>query len=1120
MILERAQNAREESPGQVGDWRHAPLFGSVPALHGSQLPPRAPRNGEWGTIQNPSNISSPSMHPPFQWGQPRGVVRPQSLYLPGQSPPVPLNQSQPVSQSPQIHQRRPRSGCSSLQKMQGIQQWLDRATVANQKAKEIFSLVSKVCSPTDCSASDVQRLISISFEQLVRNLDYIAATKALKAAAIQERLWSTEPNGQGFRMAGKEAKGYIDKNSIDPTRLIYSVTEDGLNESRPAHTVAEESVIEQQQASSFRQAAKDAAIMADIPLYTVLDNFLQQAERQYAIEGEKALSSGRPPPAVVPQSIHAQDAGLEISPEIPSGGPSSRAQGHYNAHEGTNPPSYAQGNGCDLPPILVKEGFLVSTGTFDRRSHNTWNDLSPRFDGGITNLPWSGHEEIMVSGPAIAVMAGGVLDDFNLPGDGTLIKDSRPAKSRSSTKDGDGRGVAGGTTGDSRNPAPEGAAEKSPSSIPSCFCGITCERKDVAGCMAYFGCKHSKCPAQIPIEEITMPNSNNDDSGTLIKVSPEANGNPSKKKRRGASSLPAMHGGDTVTAKKKGCAEHGTKANIKLNPRVNSKGKNRTKASPKRKRKGDNDVASSPDGPRRNPVRKSARKVSDAKANKSKLDDAASPRVTSTDMTNFSSPKAKRPPGRPARLGRPPAAAVGSPTKAFTEDMEQSIERMIEEELALLPAGMRCRKSDPYGLGRICLQSLRPGIDGSGPSSHVGRCRFKPRNARKLPRGVSEGPKAFGGSNTGLPPKTSPGVRPLGKATHDVPLARPDASNAGQVDDLGHSRGGAAPSDDAASEDDPTELVDTRAASALQNELGIQMDAPNFPGASRAPPHSHITSVPAIDTEQTEETGKDPQSEVNMGGREEAARAEEAEGAERAEGYVSTARSDSGNRLSESIKLGKPHWDGQGVLHREFVALSVKKIAVSYGCSSVLPHSVWVEQKKEFVSQCEALQANPMLHAAIIGETDFVGGCSVDPQDPKDASPPAYEEEATGLFASEHMKAGSPVAELIGETVSVAEAKRREGEYASLIASGGLTLANIVGDNRGHLEQPRGLMFNLNDSWVLDATRAGSSARFARRTKDGNCRLAVVNEPAGATHVYLQAISDLSKDEEITIQSV
>jgi hypothetical protein len=180
------------------------------------------------------------------------------------------------------------------------------------------------------------------------------------------------------------------------------------------------------------------------------------------------------------------------------------------------------------------------------------------------------------------------------------------------------------------------------------------------------------------------------------------------------------------------------------------------------------------------------------------------------------------------------------------------------------------------------------------------------------------------------------------------------------------------------------------------------------------------------------------------------------EGPATADDHVATQRCDSGKRVSESVKLGKPHWDGQGLLHREFAALSAKKIAASSKCSSAFPLMGWNEQKREFASQSEALRTHPMLHAAIVGDTDF-GSCDVGPEDPDDAKLPAYKEEATGLFARQHMTAGSSVAELIGETISAAEAKRREGEYASLIASGGLALTNIVGDNRGHLDQARGV---------------------------------------------------------------
>ena len=599
--------------------------------------------GERGSVQFLPNLNGPSMHSPFQWGQPWG------LNLPGQSPPVlPLNQSPQVNQPPQIDQRRPSPGFSSLQNKHSIQQWLDRATMAHEKAKSVFSIVSKACQSTDCSASDVQRLIYVSFEQLVRNLDYLAAAKALKATTIQERQWSTEPNGQGFRMAGKEAEGYIDKNNIDPIRLIHSVADDGLLESRPVHAVAEENVVEQQRASWFRQTAKQAASMADIPLYTEQDSLLEQGECQYAVDREKAVSSGPLRTAVIPQSNPVQED-KEFPTTIPPGGPPLHVQGHHNTQTGTNPPSYAQGNG-DLHPILVKEGFLVSTGTFDRRSHNTWNDLSARYDGAITNLPWSGQDDILGSAPTMAVVAEDVMDDFNLPGDGTLIKDPRPAKSISSTKDGDGPGAAGATAGDSQNPASKESAGKTLSCIPSCFCGDTCERKHSAGCMAYFGCKHSKCGAHIPIVDVAMPNSTNDDSGTLAVQD---------------SLLTAIPGGAGAIAAEKGSADDSAKA------------KSKAKTSPKRKRNNDHEIDSLPDGPP-SPVRRLVCTGGGANANTPAPVDDLGPRLANTNMVFALSPKPKR----------PPAAGAGrSPIDGLTgdEDGAQSIEQMFEKELASLP---------------------------------------------------------------------------------------------------------------------------------------------------------------------------------------------------------------------------------------------------------------------------------------------------------------------------------------------------------------------------------------------------------------------------------------------------
>ena len=85
-----------------------------------------------------------------------------------------------------------------------------------------------------------------------------------------------------------------------------------------------------------------------------------------------------------------------------------------------------------------------------------------------------------------------------------------------------------------------------------------------------------------------------------------------------------------------------------------------------------------------------------------------------------------------------------------------------------------------------------------------------------------------------------------------------------------------------------------------------------------------------------------------------------------------------------------------------------------------------------------------------------------------------------------------------------------------------LALAHIRNRLQVDVHSSRGVFGHRQSAVaVLDPPgKAGRGARFARRTKDGNCRLATVKDPAGAMHVYLQAISDLSHAEEITIQSV
>ena len=254
------------------------------------------------------------------------------------------------------------------------------------------------------------------------------------------------------------------------------------------------------------------------------------------------------------------------------------------------------------------------------------------------------------------------------------------------------------------------------------------------------------------------------------------------------------------------------------------------------------------------------------------------------------------------------------------------------------------------------------------------------------------------------------------------------------------------------------------------------------------------------------------------------------------------ARAASKKRLDKAVASGKRHADGRELMRREFAELSASSIHSAYGCSALMPHVVWHQQKQAFESQCEVLQAHPLLHTETVGKTNIstVAGTRTLVVDGKplphktwseiaakegaDGNAPACREQVSGLFAATAFSAGHVVAELLGEFVSAAEAECRKREYKAMIEAGsgvddaGLRLVNAIGEDRGRLARPGDMMFALNKDWAIDTTRAGSSARFARRAKDGNCRLEAVRDPSGAVHLFLQAVTQLESGDEITIR--
>jgi len=1243
-----------DASGEPGLVRGGSLFrfmGQGPPNHPRAMNPPPPA---WN-----AHPHAHASHVQTQQGQPRSQARVSAGLSAG---PFAGLYSPPAVQS--VHHATPQRKASltgafqSPVTLQGTQEWCERSAVASEKGKAIFGAVNRVFQSSDWGLSDVQSLLSIHLEQPVRSLDRLAAHQALKAAAVQERQWSTEPNGQGFRMTGREAKGYIDRNNIDPTRLLFSASDEGIPESRSAQSIAEESSSELQKAALLRQAAKEAASLVGIPLYTDLDNFVEQAEQQYAggslpVEDERAVSAGQqqqegaavhPAGAMQPpqhplsqhasqhQSPHAlyvpQHSPLGVQagqPALPTQ-PAQPAHLGLSAHLGTSahqphaiPLNHGPG---ELPPIIVKDANLMSTGTFDRRSQSTWNDMSPRFyDGGVLNLPWAGQEEMMVSGPTMATTAA--MEDFNSPIEGVLAKATGASRSSGSTKEGDGRGTGavgaalgtamGTTVGTAvggmpgNRPGDELVAAMRPPQAdghtmptPLCFCGTVCERSTTPGGAVYYGCKASKCGAQIPVSPgapgFAHPRGAGDDSrvlANLVSQMADNTTNKAQKRKRDAKASPAKASKAAKAPRARAAANKAAREATR--EAVEAKESKHLKELPIRTRREDiqdeRDANAARDGGMNDDdhdedndelVSVAAKKGANAKAKgnaskKATKGKQAKLAATSedTERTEFAEP------AEPSQGGRGGKAATTATTvttattagkaskwtkspksakftQATTNDTRQparaaavraadqlladaargladlgtaskdnqvlETEHLIAQELSAIPPEMRCKKRDPSKGGRKCLRSLRLGPQ--GPLGHLGRCRYapkKPERPKRVVHGVSD---ASGTSTSNISSRAT-------YVTDAQPAPRRAAGSS-----LGPTRKGSSPVDNAPRS--RNKLGPTGKPGARSTAIAVKPKGTAPTVGVEPAPAPDATSDENVNSDDSAGNGATDANTDPAAATAAAAAASDAVAA--ATIAAQAARAASKKRLDEAVASGKRHADGRELMRREFAELSASSIHSAYGCSALMPHVVWHQQKQTFESQCEVLQAHPLLHAETVGKTNIsaVAGTrtlvvdgkplphmtwsEIAAQEGANGNAPACREQVSGLFAATAFSAGHVVAELLGEFISAAEAECRKREYTAMIEGGsgvddaGLRLVNAIGEDRGRLARAGDMMFALNKDWAIDTTRAGSSARFARRAKDGNCRLEAVRDPSGAVHLFLQAVTPLESGDEITIR--
>jgi SET domain-containing protein len=96
-----------------------------------------------------------------------------------------------------------------------------------------------------------------------------------------------------------------------------------------------------------------------------------------------------------------------------------------------------------------------------------------------------------------------------------------------------------------------------------------------------------------------------------------------------------------------------------------------------------------------------------------------------------------------------------------------------------------------------------------------------------------------------------------------------------------------------------------------------------------------------------------------------------------------------------------------------------------------------------------------------------------------------------GVFAIMRIRKGARVIEYKGERISHEEADARYGEVQA--------------------NSPHTMLFAVNDTLVIDATRRGNSARWINHSCEPNCEIADENEC-----IFIEACRNISPGEELT----
>lgn len=249
---------------------------------------------------------------------------------------------------------------------------------------------------------------------------------------------------------------------------------------------------------------------------------------------------------------------------------------------------------------------------------------------------------------------------------------------------------------------------------------------------------------------------------------------------------------------------------------------------------------------------------------------------------------------------------------------------------------------------------------------------------------------------------------------------------------------------------------------------------------------------------------------------------------------IVTVTPDAGKRIFSSPQsdhcevenLQGPLASASKLVQTEFRQLSGDHINIFYVSSRAFPVTKWKQQKQVLSKVCKLLEDSPPVCFLAPNKKDkSLAALKSFPDSPKFLDTTnanlAYSEcrseiHGTGISATIDLNHRAFVTELCGEVVTAQQALARKEIYKKKISAKDIAVQNCIGISKGVLSHENCYLFNLGTKWCLDATVAGSMAKFVNHSCEPNCEFIILTDDDKKDRICMYTVRKVKKGEELT----